>query len=220
MALNLVLLGPPASGKGTQGRRLAERFELAYLSTGALLREAVASGTAEGREVAPILERGGYVPDELMGAILAPWLDAHRDGWVLDGYPRTLRQDDSLRDWLSSHDEGIEAAISLEVPKQELVARIQDRVECLECRWTGPRRALNGAGRCPECGGIANSRADDTLENFLSRYAEFETHTVPVIERYREAGRLAACDATAPVDEVSERLYELARDLDPHGPQA
>lgn len=220
MALNLILLGPPASGKGTQGRRLAESLGLAYLSTGALLRGAVANGSPAGAEAAPILARGGYVPDQLMGEILVPWLEQHDRGWVLDGFPRTLAQDDFLRDWLDRHGERIDGAVALEVPRDELIRRIEGRVECSECRWSGQRGELNGAGRCPECGGIAGARGDDTLENFLSRHGEFEAHTLPVVERYRGAGLLLSCDATAPIDEVSRRLLELVQSLLSHGPAA
>lgn len=220
MALNLILLGPPASGKGTQGRRLAESLGLAYLSTGALLREAVAAGTPAGREVEPVLARGGYVPDQLMGGILTPWLEQHAVGWVLDGYPRTLAQDDYLREWLARRGEQIDAAVSLEVPRDELVCRIEGRVECAACRWSGQCEDLDGSGCCPECGGEAAARSDDTLDNFLSRHAEFESHTLPVVERYREAGLLLACDATAPVAEVSKRLLQLVRSLLSHGSPA
>ena len=220
MALNLILLGPPASGKGTQGRRLAEAFDLSYLSTGALLREAVAAGTPEGRQAKPVLDRGDYLPDELMGSILRPWLESHVEGWVLDGFPRTMAQDGFLNDWLEQHGERIDGALSLEVPKEELIRRIRERVECPECRWSGTHGDLNGAGRCPECGGVAGSRSDDTLENFLSRYSGFEVNTVPVIERYREAGLLESCDATAPIEEVSERLIGLARRFESHGEAA
>ncbi len=220
MALNLILLGPPASGKGTQGRRLAESLGLAYLSTGALLREAVAAGTPAGREVEPVLARGGYVPDQLMGGILTPWLEQHPGGWVLDGYPRTLAQDDFLRGWLARRGGRVDAAVSLEVPVDELVRRIERRVECATCRWSGQRGDLDGSGRCPECGGEAGARSDDTLDNFRSRHAEFESHTLPVVARYREAGLLLACDATAPVAEVSARLLQLVRSLLSHGSPA
>ena len=108
MGPHLILLGPPASGKGTQGRRLAGALGLPYLSTGALLREAVENGTPAGREAEPVLERGGYVSDRLMNSIIEPWLETHRNGWVLDGFPRTIAQDDFLRHWLAGHQQSID----------------------------------------------------------------------------------------------------------------
>lgn len=214
--LQLILLGPPASGKGTQGRRLAEAFGLAYLSTGALLRRAVADDSPEGREAKPILARGGYVSDDLMFRLISPWLREHRAGWVLDGFPRTLAQDDFLRDWLQSRGERVQAAIALEVPKVELVRRIENRVECPQCSWSGQSGDLDARDACPKCGGDAAPRSDDSLENFLSRFREFAEHTLPVIERYAAEKRLLEVDATAPMDEVSARLTRTVKGLN-HG---
>lgn len=200
-------MGPPASGKGTQGRRLAQSLGLPYLSTGALLREQVENDTPLGKQAAPILARGGYLPDELMGPILADWLERHvGDGWVLDGFPRSVRQAEFLDTWLGGHGLKLDAAISLEVPIENLLGRIKNRVECPDCRWTGQRAQLKDGDRCPECGAPAGSRSDDDEENFRSRYAEFQRHTLPVIRRYREQGVLFVCDATAAPDEVARTI--------------
>jgi adenylate kinase len=143
--MRLVLLGPPASGKGTQGRRLAKRYGLDYLSTGALLREAVENRTQLGLAAEPILARGRYLPDNLMSPILGEWLDRHDSGsgWVLDGFPRTLDQAEYLEKWLGDHGAKLDVAISLEAPLDELVSRTLDRVECPDCRWTGQRSDLS-----------------------------------------------------------------------------
>lgn len=220
MALHLILLGPPASGKGTQGRRLASSLNLPYLSTGALLREAVENGTPAGNEAEPILERGGYVSDELMGSIIGPWLENHREGWVLDGFPRTLGQDDYLNRWLARHGVQVDMVISLEAPKEDLIARIENRVECPDCRWSGQKLSLVDDGRCPKCGGEAGPRKDDTLDNFLSRFDEFTLHTLPVIERYSPVGGLITCDATAPMDTVTEVLLKTVRGIKADGQTA
>lgn len=220
MGLHLIVLGPPASGKGTQGRRLAADLDLAYLSTGALLREAVENRTPAGLEAEPILDRGGYVSDELMASLMKPWLVENQSGWVLDGYPRTIAQDDFLQRWLADRDQRVDAAISLEVPKEVLVERIRLRVECPECRWSGQCEEVDGTCRCPTCGGVALARKDDTLENFLSRFDEFSLHTQPVIERYASRGGLLTCDATAPVDRVAAELLTTVQPLSSDGPQA
>ncbi|MGB6222784.1 adenylate kinase family protein [Haloferula sp.] len=220
MGPHLILLGPPASGKGTQGRRLAAALGLPYLSTGALLREAVENRTPAGREAEPVLERGGYVSDRLMNSIIEPWLETHRNGWVLDGFPRTIAQDDFLRHWLAGHQQCIDGVIVLEVPKAELMARIQSRVECPDCRWSGQQSDLAESGRCPKCGGEAGPRKDDSMENFLSRFDEFSLHTQPVIERYASVEGFTRCDATAPVDTVAAALLKTVQGITSDGPKA
>ncbi len=207
--LRVVLLGPPASGKGTQGRRLAASLGLGYLSTGALLREEMEAGTDLGKQAEPILARGEYLPDDLMCPILADWLFRQSGGWVLDGFPRSLPQAVFLDGWLAKRDLKIDAAVSLEVPFEVLLARIADRVECPECRWTGQRNQLSAAEMCPSCGGSAGPRADDSEENFKSRHAEFVSLTQPVIDHYRHLGLLSPCDATPPQDEVAAKLLRL-----------
>ena len=220
-----MLLGPPASGKGTQGRRLAASLDLAYLSTGALLREQVEAATALGKQAQPILARGEYLPDELMCPFLADWLTRHPAGWVLDGFPRSLPQAVFLDQWLAKRNLTLDAAVSLEVPFSELVARIRGRVECPSCRWSGQREELmpsaktEGDGQnaratvarvfCPDCRQPAGPRADDSEENFRCRHAEFVSLTQPVIEHYRRLNLLSPCDATAPEAEVAARLLRL-----------
>ncbi len=205
----VVLLGPPASGKGTHGRRLADSLGLGYLSTGALLREHVENATELGKQAEPILARGEYLPDDLMCPILADWLDRQNGGWVLDGFPRSVPQAVFLDDWLARRGLRLDSAVSLEVPFDELLARIQSRVECPECRWSGQRPQLQSGEKCPECDAPAGRRADDSERNFLSRHAEFVSLTQPVIEHYRHLGVLSACDAAPPQDEVAAKLLTL-----------
>jgi adenylate kinase len=163
-------------------------------------------GTDLGNEARPILARGGYLPDELMLPILADWLTHQNGGWVLDGFPRSLPQAKFLDDALARRGRVIDVVISLEAPLPELLARIQDRVECPDCRWTGQQAQLGLDNECPVCKGPGEPRADDNEENFLSRHSEFVTLTKPVIEHYRGLNLLSACDATAPQDEVTDRL--------------
>ncbi len=212
-ALRILVLGPPASGKGTHGRLLAEALGLAYLSTGAVLRENVENGTELGLKAKPILDRGGYLPDGLMCPILGDWLAGRNGGWVLDGFPRSLPQAVFLDEALGKAGVRVDRAISLEVPFDDLLERIRDRVECPDCRWTGPRKQLAAGGECPACGGPAAARPDDDEANFRSRHAEFERLTLPVIAHYRAAGLLSACDATPPRAEVAARLLGFIQGL-------
>ena len=207
--LRIVLLGPPASGKGTQGRRLAESLDLGYLSTGALLREHVEDGTELGKLAEPMLARGEYLPDDLMCRILGDWISKQTGGWVLDGFPRSLPQAEFLDHWLAERNQRLDAAISLEVPFEELLSRIRNRVECPECRWSGQKSGTKPGMRCPVCGAEVAARADDSEENFTSRHNEFVRLVTPVIARYRKLDLLSACDATAAKDEVAQSL--LAR---------
>ncbi|QTN32241.1 nucleoside monophosphate kinase [Akkermansiaceae bacterium] len=206
--MRIVLLGPPASGKGTQGRRLAASLGLGYLSTGALLRENIENGTALGLAAEPILARGGYLPDGLICPIVADWLVANDavSGWVLDGFPRSLRQAEFLDAWLLEKGVTLGAAVALEVPFAELLRRIQDRVECPDCRWSGQGADLPEPGKCPKCGGDAAPRADDSEANFRNRHAEFLSLTVPVIDFYRETGRLVPVPATGTKDETAATI--------------
>jgi len=209
MPLRIVLLGPPASGKGTQGRRLAEAAGVDYLSTGALLREAIENGTPLGREVKPILDRGGYVPDDLMCPILGEWLAQHPGGWVLDGFPRSLPQAEFLDAWLLDHGSKLDRVIALKVPLEELLSRIAGRVECPECRWTGQAAELAPEKRCPVCHGLVGRREDDSEENFRSRHDEYLRHTLPLIGYYESRNCLSRCDATDSVDRVAQSIRSL-----------
>lgn len=163
-------------------------------------------GTQLGKEAEPILARGGYLPDELMLPVLAVWLAHQKGGWVLDGFPRSLPQAKFLDASLAVNGLELDVVISLEAPFSVLLARIQDRVECQDCRWTGQRAQLVHEDTCPLCDGTASSRADDSEENFRNRYSEFATLTQPVIDHYRQLGLLCPCDATAPQDDVADRL--------------
>ncbi len=208
--MRVVLLGPPASGKGTHGRRLARTLRLDYLSTGALLRENMEDGTPLGHAARPILAGGGYLPDDLMCPIIGDWItnNPDSDGWVLDGFPRSLPQAEYLSNTLLEQRDELDAAIALEVPYLELLERIRNRVECPECRWSGQRNQLAGSANCPKCGHQAAARADDDEANFRNRYAEFTRLTLPVIDHYRSCGNLISIPAIATRDEVAANILQ------------
>lgn len=210
--LKLVVIGPPASGKGTQARRIARELDLDYLSTGALLREHMAAGNEIGRLATPILARGGYLPDDCMCTMVAGWLEQAGPSWILDGFPRSPGQAEFLSRWLQRRGSGLSAALALEAPREVLEQRISDRVECPACRWSG------GAGElldraCPECGEAPEARADDTLDNFRSRHCAYLASAKPLIESYEARGELCACDATGSRDEVTRNLLQQLKGL-------
>lgn len=207
--MNVVLLGPPASGKGTQGRELAKALSVPYLSTGALLREHVENATDLGQKAKPILDEGQYLPDALMFPIVADWLRSRNDGWVLDGFPRSLAQAGFLDGWLEAQGGKLAAALLLDVPFEVLRERIVGRMECPKCRWSGQRESLPDSLACPVCGNRTTPRADDSLENFTSRFREFEQWTIPVSRFYQDKGILKKIDATDERETVSSRILEI-----------
>ena len=203
--MRIVLLGPPASGQGTQGRKLSASLGLGYLSTGALLRENIEEATPLGLVATPILARGGYLPDELMCPILTGWLVKNDSGkgWVLDGFPRSIPQAEFLDRWLSENGAKLDAAVALEAPFDQLLKRIRNRVECPACRWSGQRYELSAGELCPKCVSPAAPRDDDFEENFRNRHAEFIDLTIPVIDFYRSSGKLISIPATGTKDETA-----------------
>lgn len=174
--MRILILGPQGSGKGTQAKRMAAAHGVPHVSTGDILRDAVAQGTELGLRVAPLLERGDLVPDELMVELIRERL-AGEDGFVLDGFPRTLAQAEALDAMLDEIDKPLDTVILLEVSDDEALRRM--------------------LGRAAEEG-----RADDTTEAIANRLRLYHELTRPVVERYRVAGELATVDGERSMDEV------------------
>jgi adenylate kinase len=190
--MRLVLLGPPGAGKGTQATRIAKRFAVPQLSTGDMLREAVASGSALGARVKDIKERGDLVPDDVVIAVVADRMD-HSDaanGFVLDGFPRTVAQAEALDRELAARGIGLDAVLELEVDEDVLLVRIE--------------------GRAEEAGNKGQPvRRDDNPEVFKTRLKAYRAQTAPVTEYYRSQGLLHIVDGLQPIDVVTEELAEV-----------
>lgn len=207
----LILLGPPGAGKGTQARMLEERFGLIQLSTGDLLRAAVAAGTPAGRAAKSVMEAGGLVSDDIVLAILADRMAADdvKAGVILDGFPRTAAQAEALDGLLAQGGQKIAAAISLEVDDEEMVGRVAGRFTCATCgegyHDTGKPTAR--AGTCDKCGGAAfKRRADDNAETARARLKAYHAQTAPLIEHYRRQGLLETVDAMGAIDNIARTL--------------
>jgi adenylate kinase len=210
----VVLLGPPASGKGTQGRLLAERGELCYFSTGQELRREVERGTEFGMRTARYLSQNRYVPDEMALELAMSWLADAGSGWVIDGFPRTRTQALELDDSLGDVAHRLRT-VFLDVPLDEILRRAAGRWECGRCPWVGPSDEL---GACPCCGGALVRRGDDDPPSVRKRVAVYEDLTLPVVEFYAESSRLVHVSGVGSAEEVFKRvLIGLEYDDEIHG---
>lgn len=211
-----ILLGPPGAGKGTQARRLEERFGLVQLSTGDLLRAAVAEGSEAGTRAKEVMEAGGLVSDEIVIAILDDRLDQPdtAKGVILDGFPRTTAQAEALDDLLARRGRSVSAAVSLEVDDAAMVERISGRYTCATCGegWHDSFKRPATPGVCDVCDGTAfKRRADDTAETVASRLAAYHAETAPLIDHYRARGTLERVPAMGAIDDIAQALSEIVR---------
>jgi len=184
--LNLVLFGPPGSGKGTQAKILQERRRLPQLSTGDMLRAAIAAGTELGRKCKAIMDTGELVPDEIVIGIIAERYDEAdcANGAVFDGFPRTIPQAAALDAMLAARKKKIDLVIELKVDDAVLIGRVEQRIK--------------------ESGGVA--RADDTPETLKNRLAVYYKNTAPLLEYYKKQGKLVTVDGMAPIGEVTSQI--------------
>jgi adenylate kinase len=207
--LKIIFIGPPGSGKGTQAKRLASRFAIPHISTGDMLREAVADGTDLGRQAAPIMSSGGLVSDDLMIGIINDRLakaDAER-GFILDGFPRTIVQAEKLDTIVGNGTEPLRV-LQLLVPDDAIVRRITLRRTCAQCgaiyHLENNPPATDSV--CDRCGAEVIARADDTEEAVRKRLESFHRQTMPVATYYKSKSILREVDGIGPVDEVFERI--------------
>jgi len=209
--MNVILLGPPGAGKGTQAKRLEKRHNLIQLSTGDMLRAAVASGSELGRKAKSVMDAGHLVPDDLMIAMIADRIGQAdcANGFILDGFPRTTPQAEALDRMLAAKGLQLQAVIEMKVDEDVLVDRITGRYTCARCgagyhdRYQKPKVA----GVCDNCGGTEfKRRADDTEETVRTRLAAYHAQTAPILPYYRGRGVLQAVDGMASIDEVTRQI--------------
>ncbi len=207
----LILLGPPGAGKGTQARMLEEAHGLVQLSTGDLLRAAVASGTEAGKQAKAVMEAGGLVSDDIVIAILKDRL-ADTDcanGVILDGFPRTTGQAEALDALLSATGQRINAAVSLEVDDAAMVERISGRFTCGDCGegYHDSFKPVAVEGVCDNCGGTnMKRRADDNAETVAERLKAYHEQTAPLVTYYENNDALSRVDAMGAIDAIAAEL--------------
>jgi len=213
--MNLVLLGPPGAGKGTQALRLGEAFGLRHLSSGDVLRAERSRGSELGRRVAGFMDAGELVPDQIIVEVILAYVDGARDGKgiLLDGFPRTRAQAESLDQALAASGRKVDLAPALQVPDEDLVARITGRRICPTCNAVYHVKSCPPArpGFCDRDGAALIHRTDDTEAVVRQRLAAYRAQTRPLEQYYRERGILAEVDGKQDVDAVFKQLSEVVR---------
>jgi len=216
--MNLVLFGAPGSGKGTQAERLKERFSLRHISTGDLLREAVAKGTELGKKVESILASGELVSDEIVlelikGAVEEAKEDEALSGWMLDGFPRTIGQAEALDRLLEQAHDSIDAVVVLDVNREAIIERLSARRVCVECKAVYSTLVSPPAheGKCDKCGGAVIQRKDDQPETIANRLDVYTQQTEPILGYYEGKRPVRRVDGNRSVDEVTGEIERVLR---------
>jgi adenylate kinase len=217
--INVILLGPPGAGKGTQAKLLEEKFGLKQLSSGDMLRAAVARGSEVGKKAKSYMDNGALVPDAVVTDVVFEYIDgmAGGQGFILDGFPRTVDQAAALDRNLAEKSIGIDSVIVIEVSDGKLVDRIAGRFTCASCgegyhdNFKRPARD----GTCDKCGGHDfKRRPDDQPETVKNRLKIYHQETVPLIDYYRKRGKVAVIDGELSIEKVSKEMDNVVSSLE------
>jgi adenylate kinase len=211
--MNIILLGPPGAGKGTQAKLLIDRYQMPQISTGDILRAAVKEGTPLGKEAKSYMDKGQLVPDSVVIGIVEDRIQQPdcRNGYMLDGFPRTVPQAEALDEMLRKRKAKIDHVVSVEVARDELVKRLTGRRTCRECgagfhvHFDPPKKA----GTCDKCGGELYQRDDDNEKTVTARLQVYESQTLPLIEYYKKQGKLRSVDGVGEMKTIFERITKV-----------
>lgn len=211
--MNIILLGPPGAGKGTQARFLVEERGMVQLSTGDMLRAAKDSGTEMGKVVADVMARGALVTDEIVIGLIREQIETVKsNGFIFDGFPRTLAQADALNDLLAEEGESLDAVIEMEVDDEALVARITARSTCVGCGevYNDNTKPVPADGVCTNCGESKGftRRADDNEESLKTRLMEYYKKTSPLIGYYYAKGQLTKVNGLGEMSDVKSAIAD------------
>jgi len=213
LIMNLILLGAPGAGKGTQAEMIVAKYNIPQISTGDMLREAVAKGTELGQKAKEYMDKGELVPDEVVIGIVKERL-AQPDcdkGFILDGFPRTINQAEALDGILKELNKKIDAVINVYVPEEEIVKRIVNRRTCRNCKavyhliYNPPKEE----GKCDKCGGELYQRDDDKEETVKERLKVYKSQTQPLIDYYSKKGVVYDIDGTKTIEEVFKQIEAI-----------
>jgi adenylate kinase len=212
--MKLILLGPPGAGKGTQAKRLEEAYGIVQLSTGDMLRAAVAAGTPTGREAKALMDAGKLVPDNVVVSIIAERIGEAdcANGFILDGFPRNVAQAEALDHMLAERGMSLDAVVEIRVDDKLLVDRISGRYTCAKCGegYHDRTKQPKVAGRCDKCGGTEfTRRADDNASTVAARLETYHQQTAPLLPYYKGKGLLASVDGMQPIDVVTTEIRRV-----------
>jgi len=211
--MNLILLGPPGAGKGTQAQMIVERYHIPQISTGDILRVAVREGTPLGKRAKSFMDQGQLVPDEVVIGIIEERLKSSDcdSGFILDGFPRTLAQTEALQSILAKFSKSIDHVISIEVDSEELICRLTGRRTCKNCGamfhnlFHPPKKE----GSCDRCGGSLYQREDDKEETIRARLKEYQKQTAPLVQYYQVKNRLRPIQGVGDKDQIFEQIARV-----------
>lgn len=214
MKTRIVLLGPPASGKGTQAEKIQAHFGIPSVSPGAMLRDEMRRGTPLGIEADRLTREGNMAPDALVLQLVGNWLQYHPDRFVFDGFPRTLAQADALEELLGERQLTLDAVLYFDLSMQTIFERVMNRLTCGECGRTFAADKMQGAiSRCPSCGGPLIRRSDDTPEALEHRIAAYRKNTEPLVEYYRQRGILWTLKSAESPEDVFAQITSVMEAL-------
>jgi adenylate kinase len=208
--MNLIFLGPPGAGKGTQAKLVSEQIGIPQISTGDILRQAVKDGSALGRKAQGYMERGDLVPDDVVIGIIEERLEQPdcEAGYILDGFPRTVVQANAVAETLGKRGDAIDHVVNIEVSNEELVHRLNGRRTCKECQepynvtFSPPKRE----GVCDKCGGELIQRKDDEEETIRARLGVYREQTAPLVAYYEKQGLLRTVAGTGTIREIFDNV--------------
>jgi len=211
--MRLVLLGAPGAGKGTQAKMLIEKYRIPQISTGDILRKAVADGTPLGKEAKVIMDKGELVPDKIVLGLVDERVkqDDCKKGFILDGFPRNTVQAEALDKLLNDIKMPLDSALSVDVPKEDLMKRLTGRRTCKSCQqmyniyFTPPKKE----GACDKCGGELFQRGDDKEETIKKRLDVYDAQTAPLIDYYKKKGILKSVAGTGSIDEIFKKVCNI-----------
>lgn len=213
--MRIVLLGPPGAGKGTQAGRIKDDLGLVHISTGDIFRSNIKNETDLGKKVKAYMDKGQLVPDQLTIDMLFDRLedDDTKEGYILDGFPRTIAQAEALKEGLSKKGQSLDYVVNIEVPSDVLVRRLSGRRVCPSCGQTYHIDANppKEEGICDKCHSPIIQRDDDQEETVRNRIEVYENQTAPLIEFYEEEGLLKSFDGTKNIDEITEDILKALR---------
>ncbi len=211
--MNLILLGPPGAGKGTQGARIVEKYNIPHISTGDIFRKNISEGTKLGKKAKEYMDRGELVPDSLVIEIATDRLteDDCKDGFMLDGFPRTVEQAVALDAFLRERGAKIDFVLDIDVPKEELLTRLVGRRVCKNCGATYHVTNMppKAEGVCDKCGGELMQRADDTKGTVENRIEVYNKQTKPLLDYYDKTGNIVHLDGTIGYEKLFAQITEI-----------